>query len=151
MIWKKTLIPVWPVLVIVLMACLSLKCVKVKPPRFLSTIAFFLSMLMGDWRSPPQWDWGRRCHFEGLYTVGREDIKTWPSPVLIALKCPVIWFVYTYHTFHELHSTMELKEKQNPNSLFIYYIVTCFIIKSMCDFPTHRVEIKEGKQILGVY
>lgn len=73
--WKKTIKPAWPVLVMDLMACLSSNFVKVKASRCSSTTMCFVSMLMGDWLSPPHWESGRRCHWDGLYSEGRGEIK----------------------------------------------------------------------------
>lgn len=61
--------PVWPVLPMYSMACLSSNFVKMKGSRCLFT-TFFLSMSTGDWRSPPQEECGRRCQWDGLISEG---------------------------------------------------------------------------------
>lgn len=71
--------PAWPVLMMCSMACLSSNFVKVKDSRCLSTTTLFFSMLTGDWRSPPQLEWGSLCQWDGLNSDGRQEQRTFIS------------------------------------------------------------------------
>lgn len=87
------------------MACLSSNFVKVKDSRCLSTTTLSFSMLTGDWRWPPQLEWGRRCQWDGLKSEGRWEVHVGFFKHLHPVRANnrLICCHTTYHSDH--HST----------------------------------------------